>query len=66
MRFASAAESIVTHIFRPEQYTIEDVFAFAESFLKGGTDFETPLTKSVELLEGEDFKNADIVFITDG
>ena len=66
MRFASAAESIVTHIFKPEQYTVEDVFAFAESFLSGGTDFEAPLTKAAELIEGEDFKNADIVFITDG
>ena len=30
------------------------------------TDFETPLTKAVELIESEGFENADVMFITDG
>ena len=40
--------------------------AFAESFLGGGTDFEEPLTKGIELIENYSFRNADIVFLTDG
>ena len=66
VRFASSAASIVTHIYKPEQYTAEDVFSFAESFLNGGTDFEAPLKKAVKLIEREGFENADIMFITDG
>jgi uncharacterized protein with von Willebrand factor type A (vWA) domain len=42
------------------------VFNFAESFLRGRTDFETPLTQAVTLIEYEGFENADIMFITDG
>ena len=65
MRFASA-KSIVIHIYKPKKYTTEDVFTFAESFIGGGTDFKAPLTQAVELIEYEDFENADIMFITDG
>ena len=65
VRFASA-KSIVTHVYKPKQYTTEDVFVFAESFLSGGTDFEAPLTQAVKLIEHEGFENADIMFITDG
>lgn len=65
VRFASAGE-IVTHIYAKGKYTTDDVLNFAESFIGGGTDFETPLTQAVELIECEGFENADIVFITDG
>lgn len=40
--------------------------AAAECFLSGGTDFETPLSEAVRLMEQEHFENADVVFITDG
>ena len=63
----ASAESMATHIFKPQQYTIEDVFAFAESFINGGTeDFEASLTQAVRLIESEGFENADVVVITDG
>jgi len=65
VRFTST-DKPVTHIFKKGKYTSDDVFNFAESFLGGGTDFETPLTQAVTLIENEDFENADIVFITDG
>jgi len=65
VRFASA-NSIVTHIYKPGNYTTDDIFKFAESFLCGGTNFEAPLKKAVALIKRESFENADIVFITDG
>ena len=66
VRFAASKKDIVVHLFKAKQYTTDDVLKFAESFLCGGTDFEAPLTKAVELIEHEDFQNADVVFITDG
>jgi len=43
------------------------MFQIAETFLDAsGTDFETPLAKAKEIIEREEFKRADIVFITDG
>ena len=38
----------------------------AETFLGGGTDFQTPMKKAVQLMKEDGFENADIVFITDG
>ena len=38
----------------------------AEKFLGGGTNFQTPMTKAVQLIQDGGFENADIVFITDG
>jgi len=65
VRFASAGHT-VTHIFSKGKYTTDDVFNFAESFLQGGTDFETPLKQAITLIETEGFENADVIFITDG
>ena len=53
-------------VFRPGQYSVDDKMAAAECFLGGGTDFVTPLTEAIKLMENEGFENADIVFITDG
>lgn len=49
---------------------IAEVIAFGETFHGGGTDYQTPLTAAVELLE-EEFnadgrQRGDIVMITDG
>lgn len=38
----------------------------AETFLGGGTNFQTPMTKALRLIKEGGFQNADIVFITDG
>ena len=62
----SGRGSCKADVFRPGQYTVEDKMAAAETFLDGGTDFETPLRKAVNLMEDDGFENADIVFITDG
>lgn len=55
-----------TDLFLPGQYTGEDVYAAAETFLGGNTDYETPLKEALRLMDEEGFENADIVFVTDG
>lgn len=62
----SGPGSVQTDCFLPRSYTVEDKFRAAETFLGGGTDYETPLAEAVRLMEQEAFENADIVFITDG
>lgn len=46
--------------------TDSDVLELATYFPGGGTDFEYPLEKSLELLEEREFKEADVLFVTDG
>jgi uncharacterized protein with von Willebrand factor type A (vWA) domain len=65
IRFASKSQS-QEHVFEKGKYTADDVFSFAESFLSGGTDFERPLDKAVEMIENSGYENADVVFLTDG
>ena len=58
--------SFQTDVFVPGQYTAEDKLRAAETFLGGGTNFETPLREAMGLMENRGFENADIVFLTDG
>ena len=62
----SGPGSLKTDLFRPGEYTVADKLSAAQTFLDGGTDFETPMTKAIDLMEHAGFENADIVFITDG
>ncbi len=55
-----------TDVFRPGNYTMQDKLAAAETFLNGGTNFQTPMEEALRLMKEEGFENADIVFITDG
>lgn len=49
------------------QANIEEVLRFAEHFPGGGTDFEEPLTRALDLVVGDGrYRRGDIVFITDG
>ncbi len=38
----------------------------AETFLRGGTDFQAPMAQALQLMQDGGFENADVVFITDG
>lgn len=58
--------SYKTDLFCPGAYTMENKLSAAETFLDGGTDYETPLRAAVELMESQGFERADVVFITDG
>ncbi len=46
--------------------TDDQIVALADYFPGGGTDFETPLERAVELLGEGPFRRADVLFITDG
>ena len=61
----SRRNRLEVQVFRPGEYTTEDKMHAAETFLGGGTDFQTPMNAALELMENG-FENADIVFITDG
>ena len=45
---------------------MEDKLRAAETFLNGGTDFQTPMEEALRLVKEEGFENADVVFVTDG
>ena len=61
----SRRNRLEVQVFRPGEYTTEDKMHAAETFLGGGTDFQTPMNAALELMENG-FENADIVFVTDG
>lgn len=44
----------------------DKVITICEEFLDGGTNFEAPLRKALDLIKDSTFKNADILFVTDG
>lgn len=44
---------------------VKETIQIAQSFLNGGTDFENPLSEAEKHIK-KDYKNADIIFITDG
>ncbi len=62
----SRAGRFQTDLFRPGAYTMADKLRAAETFLGGGTNFQTPMNEALRLIEAEGFENADIVFVTDG
>ncbi len=62
----SGSRSCEVDLFRPGEYSTEDKMRAAEKFLGGGTNFQTPMTKAVQLIQDDGFENADIVFVTDG
>jgi uncharacterized protein with von Willebrand factor type A (vWA) domain len=43
-----------------------EVLELATYFLGGGTDFELPLQAATQILEEEEWRRGDVVFITDG
>lgn len=62
----SGKDKYRTDLFLPGEYGPEEMMDAAEVFLGGGTDYETPLTQSLALMEQKEFSKADILFITDG
>jgi len=65
IRFSGIGE-VQPHYFLQNQFTAEDILAFADSFYGGGTEFKGPLLKAVEIIESNGFRNADLLFLTDG
>ena len=53
-------------IFAKGQASTQDLLAFSNSFLGGGTNYEQPLRESLTILLQSEFNEADILFVTDG
>jgi uncharacterized protein with von Willebrand factor type A (vWA) domain len=70
IHFGSANEFKEFDFLKPEDFSMERIFEFAELFFGGGTDFYTPLAAAVKHLRGEydatGVIHGDILLITDG
>lgn len=53
-------------VIHKDEISPDKIIGIAEESATGGTDFEAPLKKASELIEDSNFKEADIIFITDG
>ena len=53
-------------VIKKDEIAPQKIIDCAERFHSGGTNFEAPLNKALELIKDSTFKDADIVFITDG
>lgn len=55
------------HLFRPQTMTVDDVCQALTAACSGGTDFNVPLRRALQVLHAEPAMNqADIVIVTDG
>ena len=46
--------------------TPKDMVKLTTTFLGGGTSFHSPLSKAMDVISSHRFKEADLVFVTDG
>jgi len=70
LNFGSSWELMEFSFRTEDEYSIDKVIDYAEFFFDGGTDFERPLNRALEILQAEErdkgFVEGDILFITDG
>jgi uncharacterized protein with von Willebrand factor type A (vWA) domain len=66
LQFASKTEPLYVQEFNPHHVTIEEIMRLLNHFIRGGTDFETPLKAAVERLKDDHYRHADVLMITDG
>ena len=59
----SVMKKIIIH---KDEINPDKIISIADLYASGGTNFEAPLREASELIEESTFKEADIVFITDG
>ncbi|KLU62300.1 protein ViaA [Peptococcaceae bacterium CEB3] len=56
-----------TMTFHRGKIPVRDMLEIATEFMNGGTNFEEPLHEAIRVMEKQSrFKNADVVFVTDG
>lgn len=53
-------------VYEKGKISSKEMVQIATEFMSGGTNFEMPLNKSLEIINRSRFKEADVVFITDG
>lgn len=66
VHFGSANELKTFEFPEPRKAGPAEVAEMAGFFYGGGTDFEAPLFKAVQVIEKSRFNRADVVFVTDG
>lgn len=70
IHFGSAYETMMEWYFPRGECDLSEVLDYAEYFSGGGTDFEMPLSRGIEVLErqfnAEGSQKGDIIMITDG
>jgi uncharacterized protein with von Willebrand factor type A (vWA) domain len=66
IEFGARDDPLLVLRFPPGLERTDDVVRMAEFFLGGGTDFVKPLEASLEILRSKDYREADVVMITDG
>ncbi|WP_165767922.1 VWA domain-containing protein [Virgibacillus indicus] len=54
------------YVYEKGKIDAKAMVALCERFIGGGTNFQAPLEKAVEIVSESSFKRADIVFVTDG
>ncbi|WP_067728856.1 VWA domain-containing protein [Oceanobacillus damuensis] len=54
------------YLYKKGKIEAKDMVDLCERFIGGGTNFEAPLGKALEVINESSFKKADIVFVTDG
>lgn len=59
----SATEPI---IYERGKSSVQDMIKLATTFLRGGTNFQSPLSKATTVIRKSRFDKADIIFVTDG
>jgi uncharacterized protein with von Willebrand factor type A (vWA) domain len=64
--FGARDDPLLVLRFPPGVERMDDVVRMAEFFLGGGTDFVKPMEASLEILRTRDYREADVVMITDG
>lgn len=53
-------------VIKKDEIAPQKIIDCAEVFHSGGTDFQSPLSKALELIKDSAFKDSDILFISDG
>ena len=66
IEFGARGDPLLVLRFPPGVERVDDVVRMAEFFLGGGTDFVKPMEASLEILRTRDYREADVVMITDG
>ncbi len=66
IEFGAHDDPLLILRFPPGVERVDDVVRMAEFFLGGGTDFVKPMEAALGILQTKDYREADVVMITDG
>ncbi|NLH00262.1 MAG: VWA domain-containing protein [Chloroflexi bacterium] len=66
IHFGSRDQLQVYKFPNPRTNSSKEIADMASFFFGGGTNFESPLKKAIEIIQESTFNKADIIFVTDG